>query len=108
MVIDASGAEPCIQQGMAVLRRGGSYAQAGMGKTEVTWPIWTMIDKELTVRGSFRYKQGDYEMSVRLLAAGKISVKELITKQVSFEDAEQAFKDTKEAKGIKIVIDGPK
>jgi len=106
VAIDASGAEPCIQTGIHVLRPGGSYVQAGMGKTDITFPIGAMGAKELNVKGSFRYAQGDYPTAISLVTSGRLSVKELISKKVSFKDAEEAFNDVKAAKGIKILIEG--
>jgi D-xylulose reductase len=53
--IDATGAEPCIQTAIHALRTGGNYVQAGMGKSEITWPIGAMCAKELNVKGSFRF-----------------------------------------------------
>jgi len=105
--IDASGAEPCIQAAQYVLRTGGTYVQGGMGKPDINYPIMAMCTKELTTKGSFRYSSGDYAAAVGLVAHNRISVKELISKKVAFKDAEQAFEDTKNAKGIKILIAGP-
>lgn len=82
--------------------------QGGMGKADINFPITAACTKELTIKGSFRYGPGDYALAVDLISTGKLSVKELITGQVKFEDAEQAFKDVKAAKGIKILIEGPK
>jgi len=107
VVIDATGAEPCIQTSIHVLRVGGTYVQGGMGKNEITFPIMAACTKELTIKGSFRYGSGDYQLAVDLLASGRVSVKELITGQVKFKDAEKAFEDVKAAKGIKILIEGP-
>lgn len=106
-VIDASGAEVCIQTSIHTLRPGGTYVQGGMGKNEITFPIIAMCAKELKVKGSFRYGPGDYDLAVDLISSGRLSVAELITGQVKFEEAEQAFKDVKAAKGIKILIEGP-
>jgi D-xylulose reductase len=78
-----------------------------MGKNEITWPIAAMCSKELTVKGSFRYSQGDYEMAVKFLESGQVKVKELITGTVDFKDAEQAFESVKKAEGIKTLIKGP-
>ncbi|KAI9857268.1 MAG: hypothetical protein M1830_006380 [Pleopsidium flavum] len=108
IIIDASGAEPSIQTAIHALRDGGTYVQGGMGKNEITFPIMAMCVKELNVRGSFRYGSGDYKLAVDLIANGKISVKELITGKVEFKEAEQAFKDVKAGKGIKILIEGVK
>jgi D-xylulose reductase len=106
VAIDASGAEPCIQAGIHVLRTGGTYVQGGMGKSDITFPIGAMGAKELNVKGSFRYQAGDYATALELLTSKRLSVKELITGQVKFKDAEVAFNDVKAAKGIKILIEG--
>ena len=106
VVLDASGAEPSVQAGIHVLRTGGTYVQAGMGKEEITFPITAACTKELTVKGSFRYGSGDYKLAVELVSAGKIDAKRLISRKVRFEDAEQAFVDVKAGKGIKILIGG--
>lgn len=65
-----------------------------------------MCTKELNVRGSFRYGSGDYALAVSLITSGRVSVKELITGQVKFEEAEKAFEEVKAAKGIKTLIAG--
>ncbi|PMD54334.1 GroES-like protein [Hyaloscypha bicolor E] len=106
-VIDASGAEPSIQTSIYVVRRGGVYVQGGMGKPDITFPIMELCMKEVTAKGSFRYGSGDYKLAVELVAAGKVDVKKLISETVRFEEAEQAFKDVKAGKGIKMLIAGP-
>ena len=78
-----------------------------MGKPEINFPIMVMCTKELNVKGSFRYGPGDYQTAVDLVATERISVKELITSKVKFNDAETAFADVKQGKGIKILIEGP-
>lgn len=107
VAIDASGAEVCIQQAVHVCRSGATFVQAGMGKPDVNFPLMAAMAKELVIKTSFRYKQGDYMTALNLVATGKVDVKPLISKKVKFQDAEQAFKDTKSAQGIKILIEGP-
>lgn len=107
VVIDATGAEPCIQTSIHALRTGGTFVQGGMGKPDITWPIGAMCAKEITVKGSFRYGSGDYQLAVDLVKEGKVSVKELISGKVKFRDAEKAFEDVKNGKGIKTLIEGP-
>ena len=106
IIIDASGAEPCIQTAIYALRTGGTYVQGGMGKLEISFPILMMCVKELNVKGSFRYGPGDYALAVDLLATGRVSVKELITGKVKFRDAEEAFHQVHAGKGIKTLIEG--
>jgi D-xylulose reductase len=61
----------------------------------------------VTCKGSFRYGSGDYKLALEFVSSGKVDVKKLITETVKFEDAEQAFKDVKGGKGIKMLIAGP-
>lgn len=108
VAIDASGAEPSVHSAIHVLRTGGSYVQGGMGRDEITFPIMAACTKELNIKGSFRYSSGDYKLALQLVAAGKINVKQLVTKVVEFEKAEDAFLEVKAGKGIKTLIQGPK
>jgi D-xylulose reductase len=107
VVLEATGAEPCIEAGIHVLRSGGTFVQAGLGKTRIMFPIVALSEKELNVKGSFRYNAGDYDMAMHLLESKKISVKELITGVEPFERAIEAWERTKMGDGIKNLIRGP-
>lgn len=65
-IIDATGAEPCIQTAIHAVRAGGTYVQGGMGKSDINFPIMAMCTKELNVKGSFRYGPGDYATAVKV------------------------------------------
>lgn len=108
VVIDASGAESSIQTGIHVLRSGGTYVQGGNGKYDISFPIGAVTEKELTVKGSFRYGSGDYKLAISMLGNRQVDLKSLITARYKFEDAEQAFIDVKSRKAglIKVLIGG--
>ncbi|EEY68512.1 sorbitol dehydrogenase, putative [Phytophthora infestans T30-4] len=108
VVIDASGAEPCIQTAIYVARSGGTFTQGGMGKTDIMFPIGIMCGKELLVTGSFRYSAGDYQLALDMVASGQLNVKGLISKIVPFEEAKEAFDNVQRGNGIKWLIEGPK
>lgn len=107
VVIDASGAEPSIQASIHLIKAGGTYVQGGMGKADITFPIMAFASKEAVAFGSFRYNSGDYKLAVELIASGKIDAKKLISGQVPFEQAEEAFKKVAEGQVIKMLIAGP-
>jgi D-xylulose reductase len=104
-IIEASGAPQSIFTGIHVARPNATYVQVGCGNDVVEFPIMATLN-ELNFKGSFRYGPGDYNLAIGLLRDKKVSVKELITKMVSFTDAEQAFMDVKNGKGIKTIIKG--
>ncbi|GAA5860120.1 hypothetical protein JCM8547_009189 [Rhodosporidiobolus lusitaniae] len=113
LVLDCSGAEVCIQTAIHLLGHGGMLVQVGMGKPEITVPLHMILNKELTLMGSFRYGPGVYTLAMDLVARGAVNLKALISHRYSFDQALQGFLDNhagKSADGkplIKCVISGP-
>lgn len=105
-VIEASGAASSIETGIHILRPGGKYVQTGLGQPRIEFPIVAMGQKELMVRGCFRYGAGDYELAVGLLKRGAISVKPLISSVTPFNRATEAWDKTARGEGIKNLIRG--
>lgn len=127
VVLECTGAEPCIQMGVQVAQKGGTYVQTGMvsrffidtaesqsnsqqGKENVVFPITTMCIRALNVRGSIRYTAGCYPMAVDLIASGKIDVGRLVTQRYEFAEAEKAFELVKAGRSdvMKVIIQGVK
>jgi len=106
-VVEATGAELCIEAGIHLLRSGGTFVQTGLGNPRIHFPILSLSEKELQMKGSFRYSAGDYDLAMYLLEAKKVSVKELITGVEPFERATTAWERTRKGEGIKTLIQGP-
>lgn len=99
LVLECTGAEPCIQMGVWALRPKGRFVQVGMGRSEVEYPITRVCVKELEMTGSFRYGAGTYETSIALVASGLIDVTRLVTHRYLFDESEKAFATTTTGKG---------
>ncbi|KAI5209748.1 GroES-like protein [Aureobasidium subglaciale] len=108
VVLECTGAEPCIQTGVFATKKGGTYVQAGMGKENVLFPITTACIRALVIKGSIRYTKGCYPDAVHLIATGKIDAKRLITNRFKFEEAEKAFELVKAGREdvFKVIIEG--
>lgn len=78
-----------------------------MGKANISFPIMSKCQKEVTARGSFRYGPRDYKLAVELVANRSVEVKKLITSVVGFRNAEDAFRKVKDGRVMKILIVGP-
>ena len=113
LVIEATGAEPCVQMGLHLVKPAGTFVQVGMGAPNLVIPMYLVAGKELGVFGSFRYGPGDYPMAISLVARGLIDLKPLVTHRFKFEEAVKAFGVTQNGKdedgksAIKCIIDGP-
>lgn len=106
VAIEATGAESCIQMAIHALRVGGSFVQTGLGQRNVSFPISTVSENEINVKGCFRYGPGDYKMALELAFTRKIELKSLITKIVPFEKTVEAWEIAKRGEGIKTLIRG--
>ncbi|PLB50309.1 GroES-like protein [Aspergillus steynii IBT 23096] len=107
IVLDASGAEPCVNCGILALAHGGTFVQVGLGKSNLSIPVGQICDKEIAFKGSFRYGPGDFQLAIGLLKSRRISLEGLITHEFAFSEAEDAFKNVAARRGIKSVIYGP-
>ncbi|TFK91478.1 xylitol dehydrogenase [Polyporus arcularius HHB13444] len=113
LVVDASGAEVSVQTGIIIAKRGGTFVQVGIGALGVQIPALSVLAKELTYKGSFRYGPGDYQLALALARQGKVDLKPLVTHRYSFDDAVQAFQTVRAGKSedgrpvIKAIISGP-
>ncbi|KAJ5085232.1 hypothetical protein N7532_010003 [Penicillium argentinense] len=106
VAIESTGAESCIQVAIHSLRVGGSFVQTGLGKRNVSFPISTVSENEINVKGCFRYGPGDYKMALEFALTKKIGLKPFITKVVPFENAVEAWETAKRGEGIKTLIRG--
>ncbi|CAH2353223.1 D-xylulose reductase [[Candida] railenensis] len=116
VVLECTGAAPCINMGVQVLSAGGRFVQIGNAPGPVSFPITEFATKELTLYGSFRYGYDDYKSSVTILdrnyAKGKenapIDFESLITHRFKFQDAVKAYDLVRGGNGcVKCIIDGP-
>ncbi|KAJ6008291.1 hypothetical protein N7540_012267 [Penicillium herquei] len=81
VVLECSGAEPCVQLGIYAAKRGATFVQAGMGC---------------------------YPAAIDLISSGQIDVKRLITNRFKFEQSEEAFELVKAGRSdvFKVMIAG--
>lgn len=106
-VIDATGAQACISTGIHAMKKGGTFVQAGLGAPNIQFPVAQLCSREGVYRGSFRYGPGDYKTAIELVAHQRVSLRELITHRYAFSEAEAAFENVEQRRGIKTIIYGP-
>ncbi|XVH33183.1 NAD(P)-dependent alcohol dehydrogenase (plasmid) [Haloferacaceae archaeon DSL9] len=104
VVVEASGAKSSIQSTLDGVRRGGTIVFVGLAsEAEVPLDVLEIIDNELDVRGSFRYKN-TYDAAVDLLADGTVDVAGIIDFESSLEDIDEAFRRSMQPETIKGMI----
>lgn len=90
VLYECSGAQAALTGGLAAMRPRGVVLQLGLGG-DVTVPMLTITSRELDLRGSFRFHE-EFATAVRLMRAGLVDVKPLISHTLPLHEAEQAFR----------------
>jgi L-iditol 2-dehydrogenase len=103
-VIEASGAAPSIQSTLEGARRGGTVVFVGLASDpEVPLDVVDIVDNELDVHGSFRYKN-TYPAAVALLADGAVDLAGMVDFESPLEAVADAFERSMEPDVVKGVI----
>ncbi|KAH8782041.1 xylitol dehydrogenase [Hyaloscypha sp. PMI_1271] len=104
LTIEATGAEACVQMAVVLTKSGGTFIQAGLGKSLTSVPLFLFTAKELTMKGTVRYTPGCFADAIDLLARKVVNLAPLITSTYPLTKANDAFKAQAARKDIKIVI----
>lgn len=89
VAIECTGTAPVLASVLPVVRPRGTIVQVGVGG-DVSLPIGTIVGKELTLRGAFRFHE-EFAVAARLLKEGRIDVKPIITGALPLAEAVTAF-----------------
>ncbi len=102
LVVEASGAEPAINQSIEVVRKKGRITVIGMtGKEDIRFTWDKAIFKVCDIHFNLSTSYTSWDRSLSLMAGGKINVKPLITHKESLRNWEKVFDDLENQKGLK-------
>ena len=104
VMLECSGNERALRDGLEVMRPRGVVVQLGLGG-DVSIPQNMVVGKELSICGSFRF-HAEFALAVALINEGRVDLSPVITKSYPMADAVTAFQlagDRKRA--MKVLID---
>lgn len=102
--IDTSGQPNARRSAVDALRVHGTYVEVGVGHDASISPSEQILFKEITLRGSWLYKQYEWESLVDFVRRHQIPIKSLITHRFRPEDAAEAFRLANTATAGKILF----
>ena len=91
IVVEASGVPALLSQAISMTRAGGKLRIAALYEGDVPVPANQIVQKEMSISGTFAYR-GEFAEVIKLLAAGRISAAPVITHTFALDDIEQAFR----------------
>ena len=103
--IDTSGQPAARGAAVDALRTQGTYVEVGVGHDPTIAPSEQIIFREVTLRGSWLYKQHEWEGLLDFVRRREVPIKSLITHRFRPEDAVEAFELANGATAGKILFD---
>ena len=88
---DAVGASPTASMAITAVRKGGLACFVGLGRPEVTVPLFDIVVGERQIVGSFAYSDQAFNDAAAHLATGDLDIDALIGPTVSMEETPEAF-----------------
>jgi alcohol dehydrogenase/L-iditol 2-dehydrogenase len=104
VVVDAAGVSPTLKQAMEVVRPGGFIAKVGWGRRPLDFSIDPIVQKAVTVQGSFSHNWPTWERVLQLLASGQLDVSPILNRVATLDEWEDCFEKMHECNFVKAVL----
>jgi L-iditol 2-dehydrogenase len=91
LVIDTSGNENCVGQGIEMIKKGCNLLLVGYSQNDrMDLPMSLAINKEITFKSIFRYRHM-YPVAIDAIAGGLIDVKPMVSNIYELENIQEAM-----------------
>jgi 2-desacetyl-2-hydroxyethyl bacteriochlorophyllide A dehydrogenase len=104
VVFDCVAIQATVSQAVGLASKGGTVVVVGVPAREVTVPLPIIQDHQIRIQGSATYLAEDYRESIRLLQAGAVGSRDLVTAVHGLDDAATAFADAASGEHVKVLI----
>jgi threonine dehydrogenase-like Zn-dependent dehydrogenase len=106
-ILDCVGNEETISNAVNFIKKGGTILLEGIHKGSITFPLFMLNSKEVTLKGCLGHDREDILAAINLFAKGEIDANEFISEVIHLEDMQETFKRYLEPEGrnfIKIIV----
>ena len=86
------------------MRRRGRYGQVGLFGKPITLDLDLVCYKELEVHGSFAHLPSAWRKALKLMAAGQVQTRPLVSAILPISEWQAAFAAFEQHDGLKIVL----
>lgn len=103
-IVDATGASAALQNALQLVRPKGHITKVGWGPKPLNFSLDALVQKNITLQGSFSHNWPIWEKVLSLLASGRLDVKPIIGGVWGFSDWLGAFEEMHSGKVVKSVL----
>lgn len=104
VVIDAAGVSPALKLAMEVVRPGGQISKVGWGPQPLQYNLDPIVQKNVTIQGSFSHNWPIWERVIRMLASGQINLDPILSRVAPLEEWHTCFEGMQSGEYVKAVL----
>ncbi|QQS45700.1 MAG: zinc-binding dehydrogenase [Acidobacteriota bacterium] len=104
LIIDAAGASAALKSAMEIVRPAGQITKVGWGPQPLNFSIDPLVQKAVTLQGSFSHTFQNWEQVVSMLASGQINLEPVISRIGGLDDWKDCFDGMHDGNYVKSVI----
>ncbi len=104
LVVDAAGASSALKVALDIVRPGGQITKVGWGPQPLNFSLDPLVQKAVTLQGSFSHTFQNWEQVVAMLASGQINLRPVISRVAGLEDWQACFDGMHDGTYVKTVL----
>ncbi len=104
LVVDATGSSAALEQALDIVRPGGQVTKVGWGPQPLGFSLDALVQKAVTLQGSFSHTFKNWEQVVRLLAGGQINLDPIVSCVSPLESWRDCFDGMHTGRYVKAVL----
>jgi alcohol dehydrogenase/L-iditol 2-dehydrogenase len=104
LVIDAAGASAALKTALDIVRPGGQITKVGWGPQPLGFSLDPLVQKAVTLQGSFSHTFQNWEMVVSMLASGQLNLKPIISRVAGLQEWQDCFDGMHNGSYVKAVL----
>jgi alcohol dehydrogenase/L-iditol 2-dehydrogenase len=104
VVVDCTGVSKALRQALELVRPNGYITKIGWGPQDLDFSLDPLVQKAVTLQGSFSHTYTTWERVLALLARGQISLDAVIGGIYPLENWQDAFSNMEAGECVKSVL----
>jgi L-iditol 2-dehydrogenase len=103
-VVDATGVSPALSTALEIVRPAGWISKVGWGPQPLGFSIDTLVQKNVTLQGSFSHTWSTWERVIHLIASGMLDVRPVTGGTWPLDEWQTAFERMHSGEIVKAVL----
>ncbi|MEM8489013.1 MAG: zinc-binding dehydrogenase [Bacteroidota bacterium] len=104
LVVDAAGVSQTLQLAMDCVRPAGQITKVGWGPQPLNFNLDPLVQKAVTLQGTFSHNWPTWERIIRMLASGQLDITPIVSEVAGLESWQQCFEGMLHGKYVKAVL----